>query len=237
MNPLVDPPGDLSKLQGEFGYNFKDNDLLITALSHRSIQNMVDNHTFVSNERLEFLGDSILGMIISEFLYNSYPNYREGELTKIKGLLVSEAILFKIAMRIGLGEYIIMSKAEEKSGGRKRKTILADTYEAVLGAIYLDGGYIPTQKAVNRHILENHKEFIGDTEFINYKGRLLEYTQGHNMGVPHYEVAKEEGPEHRKTFEVVAKIRGEKLGSGSGRTKKQAEREAARAAMKKLKIL
>jgi len=237
LDPALVPPENLSELEKEFDYAFKDRRLLVVALCHRSIQNNIGIEGFVSNERLEFLGDSILGMVISEFLYSNYPDYREGKLTKIKGLLVSEAILYRIAQEIDLGRYIIMSNEEQNSGGRNRKTILADAYEAVLGAIYLDDGIEPVRNAVRMHLLEGHESLIAGDEYVNYKGRLLEYTQSRNKGVPRYEVASESGPEHMKTFNVVVKIVGEEMGKGKGHSKKQAEQNAAKLAMQKLKLL
>ncbi len=233
----LDPPEDLSELEEELDYTFNDKDLLITSLCHRSIQNTADVDDSVSNERLEFLGDSVLGLIISEFLFHQYPNQREGELTKLKGLLVSEVVLYKIAQNIDLGKFVFMSKEEELSGGRNRKTILSDAYEAVLGAMYLDGSMDDVRNAVRIHLLENFEDLVSNDDYINYKGRLLEYTQGQNMGVPRYEVIDESGPEHRKIFNVVAKVMGHEMGYGRGHTKKQAEQQAAKIAMRSLKLI
>jgi ribonuclease-3 len=234
LKEILESPNDLAELEKQFDYNFSDRNLLVGALCHRSIQNATSVSEFNSNERLEFLGDSILGMTISEYLYKQYPNQREGRLTKIKGLLVSEAVLFKVAQEINLGKFLIMSKDEHKSGGRKRKAILADAYEAVLGAIYLDGGLAPVRNAVEKHLLENHKDIISGEEFANYKGRLLEHMQARGMGVPRYEVVEENGPEHKKTFRVAAKVKGKQMGFGVGKTKKQAEQKAAKIALGKL---
>ncbi|MBD3167861.1 MAG: ribonuclease III [candidate division Zixibacteria bacterium] len=233
LNNLVSAE-QLAELEEKFYYRFNNREMLMAALCHRSIQNTNGSGELQSNERLEFLGDSILGMAISEFLFRKYPQYREGKLTKLKGSLVSEAVLYKVAKKIDLGKYLIMSDDEHRSGGRDRKTILADGYEAVLGAIFLDGGLEPAKNAVNHHILENHKSLIAGDEHVNYKGRLLEHMQGRGMGVPRYEVLKEVGPEHRKIFKVAAKIRNKHMGVGHGRTKKEAEQWAAKVALEKL---
>ncbi|MCP4633647.1 MAG: ribonuclease III [candidate division Zixibacteria bacterium] len=225
---------NISELESKFGYTFRNKNILTVALCHRSIQNSTKSDGPVSNERLEFLGDSVLGMVISEYLYSKYPDFREGKLTKLKGSLVSEAVLFKVAKSIDFGKHLLMSKDEHKSGGRNRKTILADGYEAVLGAIYLDGGLEPAINAIKKHILEKHKTIISGDEHANYKGKLLEYMQGQGWGVPRYEVVDESGPEHKKSFKVVAKIRGKRMGYGIGDTKKEAERRAAKVAFDKL---
>lgn len=235
-NGKLSTPNGLSELEEKFGYRFKNRQLLMAALCHRSVLNLGNPEHLKSNERLEFLGDSILGMIISEFLYSKYPNFREGKLTKLKGSLVSEAVLYKVAREIDLGKFLIMSRDEHRSGGRDRKTILADGYEAVLGAIYLDGGLNPVKGAVKAHVLDRHKSIISGDEHTNYKGKLLEYSQGHGMGIPRYEVIEETGPEHRKYFKIVAKIRGKQMGVGHGRTKKEAEQRAAKVAYERLEI-
>jgi ribonuclease-3 len=224
----------LREFQGSINYRFNDVDLLRTALTHRSFAKSGDREWLPSNERLEFLGDSVLGLIVSEFLFSKYPEKFEGGLTKLKSLLVNETTLFRTAEALDLGKYILLSTEEERAGGRKRPSINADAFEAVIGAIYLDGGLVAVKQIVSRYILSQVAIIAADKTFRNYKGELLEHLQARGAGMPRYEVGSEEGPDHDKTFRVVVFCNGENIGSGTGPSKKDAEQKAAAQALKKL---
>ncbi len=218
----------------KFRYKFIKSELLFEALTHRSFVHYND-HIEVSSERLEFLGDSVLGVIIAEYLHNTYPDYNEGDLTKSKALLVNETTLSMIGREIGLNDLILMSPEEEKSGGRERNSIISDAMEAVIGAIYLDGGLNRAREYVTRTIVSHADEIFADSNQRNYKGELLEYLQHLGQPPPFYEVVSEEGPDHMKTFNVVVKTFGEISGSGSGQSKKEAEQKAAAEALSEIK--
>lgn len=219
-------------LEKAMGYRFRNPRLLKMALSHRSwVNNMGRGTRPPSNERLEFLGDSVMNAIITDTLYRRYPECDEGELSKMKSLVVSAKVLIPCAMLLELGEYMLLSKSEEKSGGRKRPSILADAYEALLGALYLDGGYEAVRALMNRTLIRIMDEVLLDDDLANYKSLLLEFTQSHGLGTPHYDVIRQSGPEHRKVFVVAAMVRGEEWGRGTGPTKKDAEQACARTAL------
>lgn len=228
---------DVDNIQGIIGYRFKDVELLKRALVHRSFAYETGKEAVDSNERLEFLGDAVLNLVVTEYLYRSFPDKREGELTQTKSLTVCKAVLAKIARRLGLGRYVKLSPGEEQSGGRQRASIVADAYEALLGAVYLDGGVKPASRLIEENILDDLESIIADEEHTNYKSFLLEYSQGQGKGHPQYEVCLEEGPEHEKLFTVEVRIEGQRLGEGNGRSKKEAEQRAAKMATERLEIL
>jgi len=217
------------KVESVMGYSFKDSQLLARALSHRSSVG-----GGVANERLEYLGDAVLGLVVSEFLFRRFPEYNEGNLTKIKAALVNESMLSKIAGGFGLGKYVFLSPEEDKSGGRLKPSIVADALEAVIGAIYLDGGLGPAFRFVNRFILEDFENLIKDEATLNYKGELLERMQAAAKGTPRYEVMEEIGPDHTKIFVISVSVDGIRMGTGQGMTKKEAEQRAARMALEGL---
>ncbi len=222
-----------AEFEGKFGYHFQNIRFLAEALTHRSYTHYA-KEVSVSNERMEFLGDSVLGLIIGEELFKLHPNYDEGDLTKTKSLLVNETTLSKIGVECGLNELIFMSPEEEKSGGRRRHSIVSDTVEAVIAAIYLDGG-LGAAKIFVRNILISHSaDILNDAAQRNFKGELLEYLQSLGIEPPHYEVTSENGPDHDKTFEVVVYTSGRKTGIGNGPSKKDAEQKAAREAISNL---
>jgi len=225
----------LQEFQGKIDYRFNDSMLLKTALTHRSYAKAGNAHWLPSNERLEFLGDAILGLIVSEFLYDKYPEKFEGALTKFKSLLVNETTLSRTADDLDLGAYILLSEEEDRAGGRKRPSITADALEAVIGAIYLDGGLVSARPFIRRHILSKVDRLAADKTFRNYKGDLLEHIQGIGAGMPRYEVTSEEGPDHEKTFVVAVYCNGEYVGCGTGASKKDAEQKAAAQALRKLR--
>jgi ribonuclease-3 len=216
----------LKDFESILGYSFKDKRLLAKALSHRS--SVTDG---LANERLEYLGDAILGLVVSEFLFRKYPDYNEGNLTKIKAALVNEAMLSKVAYTIQLGQYVFLSPEEEKSGGRLKPSIIADAMEAVFGAVYLDGGLEPVGKVIAKLLLNDFERLIKDEAMFNYKGELLERMQGSGRGVPKYEVIEEIGPDHIKVFVISVSINGTRKGTGRGTSKKEAEQRAAKMAL------
>lgn len=217
------------KIESALGYCFQNKDLLKKALSHRS---SVENDP--SNERLEYLGDAVLGLVVSEFLFRRFSDLNEGHLTKMKASLVNEAVLSKVACNLNLGQFIYLSKEEEKSGGRTKPSIIADAAEAILGAIYLDGGLPAAQKAVHVIFLRDFQGLLNDEATYNYKGELLEIMQGSGKGTPRYEVSRESGPDHEKLFMISVLVDGKILGEGEGSTKKEAEQKAARMALEEL---
>ncbi|UCD18607.1 MAG: ribonuclease III [Candidatus Zixiibacteriota bacterium] len=217
----------------KLGYRFSKESHLLEALTHRSYVRTI-NHDSRSNERLEFLGDSILGMVISEHLLQKNPDNDEGELTKAKALLVNETTLAAVAQESGLNQFILLSVDEERTGGRDRTSIMSDAVEAIIGAIYLDGGLQPAKEFIRRLLIFREKQILNDAAQRNYKGELLEYLQARGGGPPHYDVISEEGPDHDKTFTVAVYTNGEMTGTGTGSTKKEAEQQAAAVSLERL---
>lgn len=221
----------------QLDYTFTNPELLVQALKHRSFLAYSNEERLFSNERLELLGDAVLGLVVTEHLYQMYPEHEEGELTAIKSLIVSREILAKTSRQIKLGGYILMNEAEEKSGGRERTSILADTMEAIIGALYLDGGLPPARQFIARVLLKNIPELTTEEKHRNFKSLLLEYSQSKSLGLPFYVLRAEEGPDHNKLFTVEVRIQNEILGIGKGTSKKTAEQEAAQMALKKLLVI
>ena len=224
---------DLEKL---LGYTFRNQDLLLRALTHRSFVNEHEAERLHNNESLEFLGDSVLGFLISARIFQRYPELTEGELSKIKAYLVSAANLVRLAEAIRLGEFVRLSRGEEKTGGRMKRAIAVDAFEAIIGAIYLDGGVDAASEFVERQV----ETFFEGQDFTqltygDFKSALQE--QLHNLGGPEpvYRVVDEIGPDHKKTFVVQVVVRGEVIAESSGRTKKEAQQSAARLALENLK--
>jgi len=225
----------IEEFQNKIEYRFQDPELLTTALTHRSYAKSGTGEWLPSNERLEFLGDSVLGLIVSDFLFRRFPDQPEGDLTKTKSLLVNEASLHRTADEIDLGEYIFLSPDESRAGGRQRASILSDALEAIIGAMYLDGGLAVARAFVRRYLLSRMDDIIADKNFRNYKGDLLELLQSLSAGMPHYEIIEETGPDHDKTFTVGVFSGNEQIGAGLGYSKKDAEQKAAREALRHLK--
>lgn len=222
----------LTRLEQIIRYKFWDPRRLEMALSHRSyVNNFKTSRRPPSNERLEFLGDAVLNSIVTDYLFRTHPDCEEGELSQMKSLVVSAKVLGLCAERWNLGDFVLLSRAEEKSGGRNRLNILADAYEAVLGAVYLDGGYESVRRLVHESLMRIMDDVLSDADLANYKSLLLEFTQSHGFGVPFYEVVRAAGPEHRKNFVVSVKVRNEEWGRGSGSSKKEAEQAGAREAL------
>lgn len=224
-------------LKETIGYEFKNREILIQALKHRSYLPISQENRIDSNERLELLGDAVLGLVVVEFLYLQFLDKEEGELTSMKSLIVSRRILAKIAKALDLGKYILLSDSEEKSGGRKRASINSDAIEAIIGAIYFDGGLEKAREFIESKILCNFEVIISEELHTNFKSMLLEYAQSQSLGTPYYDVQAVEGPDHEKTFTIQVKIQNDLLGSGTASNKKRAEQLAAQEALKKLYLI
>ena len=223
-------------LEAKLGYRFRDPELLAHALVHRSFLSGKDLPYTNNNERLEFLGDSVLNMLTTEYLYKTYPDDSEGNLSKRKSAVVSGHACAQSSKEWNLGDYIKIGKSEAKMGGRGKETILADAYEAVLGAVYLDGGLEEVRAILNRFHFPRVQEIIVAEDFVNYKSELLELTQGSKLRrSPEYVIVAEDGPEHQKTFTAEVSVNGKVYGRGTGPNKKKAEQEAARVALELLR--
>ena len=219
----------MKKLEERLNYNFKNRSLLEHALTHSSYANEV-RRGITSNERLEFLGDSVLSIIVSDYLYRHFPRMPEGELTRVRSSLVCEQALCGFSRELRLGEYLKLGKGEDKGGGRERNSILADAFEAVLAAIYLDGGMEPARKHVMNFVL---RELSGcdDDIFKDYKTALQEIIQRNPEEIVTYILTGESGPDHNKRFTVEVHLNSNVIGIGTGRNKKQAEQLAAKQAL------
>lgn len=228
---------DFDALRNSLGYDFHDEELFVQALKHRSYLPLHNEKRLQSNERLELLGDAVLGLVVVEHLYRQFPYKEEGELTNMKSLVVSRRILAKIARAIKLGDFLLLSEAEEKSGGRTRASINSDAMEAIIGAIYLDGGLESAREFIANKILTHFEEIITDEHHTNFKSMLLEYAQSKNLGSPYYCVKSVDGPDHEKIFTIEVKLQNDVLGMGTANSKKRAEQLAAQEALRKLYIL
>ena len=217
----------LVSLETQLQYRFSDFKHLEEALSHRSYTNTKGIDNINSNERLEFLGDAVLEIVVSEYLFRNYPKKNEGVLTKIRSHWVSKKVIFEIAKDINLGDYIYLSQAEIKMGGRNRKTILSDAYESILGAVYLDSGLESARKVINLTMLDKIDTLDVFNKFDNYKSELLEYVQAEKLGSLEYKLLETKGPDHRKVFQIMVIVDGAEYGIGSGFSKKVAEQDAA----------
>ncbi|MCC7203278.1 MAG: ribonuclease III [Nitrospirae bacterium] len=221
-------------LQKRLSYHFINIDLLREAITHKSYVNENPELNAKDNERLEFLGDAVLDLSISSYLVEHFPDYQEGELSKLKSMMVSEPSLSRIASELDIGEYLLLGRGEEHTGGRKKESLLANALEAIIAAIYLDGGLPAADGFIRMVFVSQIQAVTRDGISLDYKTDLQEYCQGHNLELPLYRVSKETGPDHRKTFEVELLINGEVLGLGIGRNKKEAEQRAAKEALKYL---
>lgn len=222
----------LKELQDRIGYHFQDDKLLKKAMVHSSYANEKHLPKYECNERLEFLGDAVLEIVTSDFLYHKYTEKPEGDLTKIRASIVCEPTLAYCAEAINLGSYLFLGKGEDATGGRNRNSVVSDAMEAVIGAIYLDGGFASAKEYIHRFILNDieHKQLFYDSKTI-----LQEIIQSRQDGELSYEILKEEGPDHNKSFEVRALVGDQEIGRGKGRTKKAAEQLAAYNGILKLK--
>jgi len=225
----------IAALERKLHHSVRNPQLFIQALKHRSYLHVSSEARIQSYERLEFLGDAILNMISSEWLYLTYGDHEEGDMTKCKALLVNKRVLAQRAERLGLAEHILLSEGEEKSGGRTRPSILSDVMEALIGAIYLDSNYETVRSFVRNFVLCDVDRILTDETNVNFKGELLEFAQSHDLGSPLYSVIEESGPEHQKRFTIEVLIKNKSCGRGKGLSKKDAEQQAAREALKSIK--
>ena len=222
----------IKDLEAAIGYRFSNITLLQNALAHSSYANERWHNSLMSNERLEFLGDSVLGMLVADHLYRNFPDRPEGELTRMRADMVCESALAAVAERLELGSHLLLGKGEEQGGGRSRGSILADAVESVLAACYLDGGMEAAKDFVSRFILVNVP--VAKLKNADHKTALQELVQQKKNQVITYKLVGESGPDHDKEFTVELSLNGEVVGTGTGSSKKRAEQEAAKNAMEKL---
>jgi ribonuclease-3 len=235
MSMSVVPTEAASAFQPELGYTFQDLDLLERALTHKSFSNENREVRSPNNERLEFLGDAVLGFVVGEMIYRSFPNLQEGALSKIKAHLVSANMLAGKARGLGIGRFLRMGAGEARSGGAEKPSLLADAFEAVVAAIYLDGGLDATEEFLRRTFGPEVSGIdIGDLSFHDYKTTLQETAQSLGLPLPEYRVIEESGPDHEKAFTVELSWDAEAFSRGSGPSKREAQRKAAKEALKKL---
>ena len=223
----------LDKLQQTIAIQFTTIELLRLAFIHRSHLNEA-KHLKESNERLEFLGDAILSFLTSEYLYKQYPDFPEGTLTNIRSSLVKTQSLASVARKLELGELLMLSRGEEASGGRTNVSLLADCFEALLGAIFLDSNADAVRKFLETFLFPSAAEIVEKKSYVDYKSQFQEIVQERSRVSPTYQVTKSEGPDHAETFWVVATVGGEAKGEGSGISKQEAEQTAAANALEKL---
>jgi ribonuclease-3 len=229
------PETRMEELERSVGHRFRDPHLIERALTHRSAA-AISGEASVHNEQLEYLGDAVLGMIVSEYLLRAFPHWSEGQLSKSRARLVNAASLYSAARRLGLSEHLRMGRGEEKTGGREKPALLADAFEAVVAAIYLDAGLEAASEFVGRALLHAaiHAEGRG-LEQSDYKSALQEFLQARGLPVARYDVVRETGPDHQKKFWVQVSISGIAGATGEGSTKKEAEQSAAEQALERLR--
>ncbi len=225
---------DLHVLEQRLGYVFQDLRLLRGALYHSSYANEHRAQSISSNERLEFLGDAVLGFVSADYLYRKHPDLPEGELTRIRAALVCEDSLHEVAQRLHLGDFLMLGKGEESGGGRHRPSILADAVEAVLAAVFLDGGIDKARGLIYRILLEKEPEQAVESRRRDCKTELQELVQRKPNQELHYALVSESGPDHAKEFTVAVTLNGQVVGLGVGRSKKEAEQSAARTALEQM---
>lgn len=226
---------NIEDIEKNLGYIFKNKKLLLEALTHKSYYHENKDKAFSYNERLEFLGDSVIGLIIVEYLFLLEQKYAESVLAKIKSYLVCESVLADIASSISLGRYLFLGKGEESTGGRNKQSILSDALEAVMGAVYLDGGYEKTRNIVLTFYKDKISSVVKSGEFHDYKTELQEKSQLLYGILPEYRVIKQQGEEHKRIFTVAVFLGRKKLGVASGKRKKEAETLAAQKALREIK--
>jgi ribonuclease-3 len=228
---------EFETLQQAIGYRFRDRGLLEHAMTHTSRANEDVSGGVADNESMEFLGDALLGFIVADMLFRDFPRFDEGEKSKTKAAVVSTATLARQAERLRLGDHVLLGRGEEKTGGRRKQALLADTYEALLAAIYLDGGIDHAREFIVREFTPLLDEVRRDgVAGQDYKSALQEYLQSHDMPLPDYRLVGTSGPDHLKQFEIEVSVSGEPQASATGGSKKEAEQEAAKAALEKLRL-
>jgi len=216
-------------LQKSLGYQFQNDKLIAEALTHRSYSKDFNN------ERLEFLGDAVMDLIVGEYLFFNFPKSEEGTLSKLRAALVNEESFTKFAEKLNLGKYLLLSNAEENNGGRKKPSILSSAFEAVIGAMYLDGGFEITKQIAIKLLEKIYPTINPDDLLKDYKTNLQEITQAHFGEVPEYKVISTSGPDHKKEFEIAVYIQGKQYTSAKGKSKKVAQQEGARKTIEILK--
>jgi len=226
-----EPNTDLNKLQTILGTQFTDLDLLRSAITHRSYLNEHKEATWEHNERLEFLGDAVLELVITDFLYKKYPDKPEGDLTAVRAALVNTVSLAAASEQLEVNEFLLMSKGEAKDVGRARQYILANTFEACIGAIYMDQGYDAAQTFVANNLFAKTEEIVKKRLWQDAKSRFQELAQEHHSVTPTYETVAQEGPDHDRVFTVGVCLRKQQIATGTGRSKQEAEQAAAEAGM------
>ena len=229
---------EFEPLERIIGYKFRDHGLLEHALTHRSRVHEDASGGVFDNESMEFLGDSILGFVIADMLFRQFPQHNEGQKSKLKASIVSAASLARLGERINLGEFLILGRGEEKTGGRRKLALIADCYEALIAAIYLDGGFDPVRAFIQRQfqdLIEEARRSGAEASFTeDYKSALQEFLQREGKGLPEYRITAEIGPAHRRRFEVEVLVNGEPTAKAEGRSKKDAAQAAAKEALESL---
>lgn len=221
----------LKKLEKKLDLNFEDRDLLVQAFCHRSYLNEHPDFELGQNERLEFLGDAVLELVVTEYLFKNYPGKPEGDLTNWRAALVNTKMIAEVARKINLGNCLLLSNGEKKENGKAKQYMLADTFEALIGAIYLDQGYEEANRFIKKYLLVELPKIISLELFKDPKSELQEIAQEKTGETPVYQVIKEFGPDHNKKFQMGVFLEGEKLAEGKGRSKKEAEESAAEKAL------
>jgi ribonuclease-3 len=224
--------GDLVLLQELLGVNFKNLQILLSAVTHRSYLNEHRESTWEHNERLEFLGDAVLELVVTDFLFSKYPEKPEGELTAIRAALVNTNSLAAASEIMGINKYLLMSKGEAKDEGRARQYILANVFEACIGAIYLDQGYDAAKGFIAKRLFDNTEDIVQKRLWQDAKSRFQELSQERASVTPTYDTVSQDGPDHDRIFTVGVFLRNEKIAEGKGRSKQEAEQQAAQAAIK-----
>lgn len=233
---IADNQYAFKELESTINYTFSDKKYLLLALTHSSYANEKRNSGLISNERLEFLGDAVLNIVTSEYIYKNFPDLPEGEMTKTRAALVCEASLMKCASNIMLGSYLFLGKGEENTGGRTRTSILSDAFEALIGAIYLDSGLAEAGNFIFGTMKELFADFHSKDLFVDYKTQFQELVQKYGEQKICYRILDEKGPDHNKLFVAQVSVGEKLLGTGEGRNKKEAEQNAARAALDKMQV-
>ena len=224
----------METLEERLGYTFRNKALLRGAMYHSSYANEHRGSDIQSNERLEFLGDAVLGLVVGEHLFRTHPDAPEGDLTRMRAALVCEESLHEVAQSLGLGQYLKLGRGEESGGGRQRPSILADATESVFAAVYLDGGMEAARSLIHRVLLDENREEAVERRRKDYKTVLQEMVQRKSNQVLRYELVGSAGPDHAKVFSACVKLNGQVIGLGTGHSKKEAEQAAARTALEQM---
>lgn len=223
---------DLSELEKLADYSFKNKDLLVNAMSHSSYINEIRIETREDNQRLEFLGDAVLELVVTDHIYQNHPDYDEGKMTKLRASMVCENALFNCANRFRLGDFILLGKGEKNTGGNKRPSVVSDAFESLIAAIYLDSGFTAAKDFIYKHLIDNFSDY---DDMGEYKTDLQEYIQSIHAGNLSYRLVDESGPDHERVFVYDVMLGNEVLATGTGRNKKKAQQQAAKKALEKLK--